>query len=141
MIYVVLIIAVLCVSALVVRYVRSRSGAVVAVEEHEEVPVDELAAIESLDDTECCGQHEVCEKKSILEALRRQIEYYEDEELDRFRGRESDGYSADEIEEFREILYTMREDEVSGWVRSLQLRNVNLPDEMRDEVIMLIRED
>ena len=40
-------------------------------------------------DMECCGQHEVCEKESLLAALSRQIEYYDDEELDRFRGRKS----------------------------------------------------
>ena len=36
-------------------------------------------------DFECCGLHEVCEKES-LRALE-DVEYYEDEELDRFRGR------------------------------------------------------
>ncbi len=92
-------------------------------------------------DSECCGQHEVCEKKSILEALNRDIEYYEDEELDRFRGVESDEYMSDEIEEFREVLYTMRTDEVSGWLHSLQLRNVALPDELKDEAIMLMEND
>jgi len=141
MIYVILFVAVLCVSALVVRFVRSRGGAVAADEEHEVATVDEVAALGSLDDLECCGQHEVCEKKSILEALRQQVEYYEDEELDRFRGYEGDGYSADEIEEFREVLYTMRADEVGGWVRSLQLRNVALPDELRDEVFLLMRNE
>ena len=82
-------------------------------------------------DTVCCGQHEVCDKLQLDE-----VEYYEDEELDRFRGRTS--YSEEEIEEFREVLYTMRTDEVAGWVRSLELRQVNLPDEMKDEVRLLI---
>lgn len=36
---------------------------------------------------ECCGQHEVCEKESLLAAVSKQIEYYNDEELDRFRER------------------------------------------------------
>ena len=34
-------------------------------------------------DMECCGQHEVCEKESLLAAVSKQIEYYDDEELDR----------------------------------------------------------
>jgi hypothetical protein len=93
---------------------------------------------EELSDTECCGQHEVCEKRSILEALKEEIEYYEDEELDRFRGMQGGDYSSDEIEEFREVLYTMRTDEVAGWVRSLGLRGVELPDQLKDEVIMLM---
>ena len=36
--------------------------------------------------TECCGMHEVCEKESLLAAVSKEVEYYEDEELDRFRG-------------------------------------------------------
>ena len=33
-------------------------------------------------DMECCGQHEVCEKESLLAAVSKKIEYYDDEELD-----------------------------------------------------------
>ena len=89
---------------------------------------------------ECCGQHEVCEKESLLAAVSKEIEYYEDEELDRFRGRAGDAYLPDEIDEFREVLYTMREDEVAGWVRSLQLRQVELPDDLKDEVCLIVGE-
>ena len=87
-------------------------------------------------DFECCGLHEVCEKES-LRALE-DVEYYEDEELDRFRGRTT--YSDEEIEEFREVLYTMRTDDVAGWLHSLELRRVNLPDELKDEVLLLVGE-
>lgn len=88
----------------------------------------------------CCGQHEVCEKESLLAAVSRDIEYYEDEELDAFRGRPSDRYTDAETEQFREVLYTMREDEVAGWVRSLQLRGVALPDDLKDEVLLIVGE-
>ena len=91
-------------------------------------------------DMECCGAHEVCEKDSLLAALSKQIEYYNDEELDRFRGREGDEYTPEETDEFRDVLYTMRSDEVAGWVRSLQLRMVNLPDEVKDEVFLIVGE-
>ena len=33
-------------------------------------------------DMECCGQHEVCEKESLLAAVSKKIEYYDDEELE-----------------------------------------------------------
>ena len=102
--------------------------------------IAELPSIKQVEDMECCGQNETCEKESLLAAISKQIEYYNDEELDRFRGKESDMYSSEEIEEFREVLYTMREDEVAGWVRSLQLRAVELPDELKDEVIMIVGE-
>ena len=91
-------------------------------------------------DAECCGQHQVCEKESLLAAVSKQIEYYDDEELDRFKGRSSDSYTEAETEEFRDVLYTMREDEVAGWSRSLQLRGVALPDAVRDEVILIVEE-
>lgn len=91
-------------------------------------------------DMECCGQHEVCEKESLLAAVSQQIEYYDDEELDRFKGREGDEYAEEEAEEFRNILYTMRQEEVAGWIRSLQLRQVNLPDEVKDEVFLIVGE-
>ena len=85
---------------------------------------------------QCCGLHEVCEKESLRSA--QDIEYYEDEELDRFRGRTA--FSDEEIDEFREVLYTMRPDEVAGWLRSLELRQVPLPDELKDEVLLIIEE-
>lgn len=101
--------------------------------------IDELPETKAVD-MECCGQHEVCEKDSLLAAVSKKVEYYNDEELDRFRGREGNEYTEEECEEFREILYTMREDEVAGWVRSLQLRYVNLPDEVKDEVFLIVGE-
>ena len=91
-------------------------------------------------DSECCGQHQICEKESLLAAVSKQIEYYDDEELDRFKGRPSDGYSEDEIEEFRDILYSMQEVDVAGWSRSLQLRGIELPDELKDELFLIVGE-
>ena len=44
-------------------------------------------------DMECCGQHAVCERDSLLAGVSRKIEYYDDEELDRFRGTSSEGYN------------------------------------------------
>lgn len=91
-------------------------------------------------DTECCGQHEVCEKESLLSAVSKNVEYYDDEELDRFRGRAAEDYTDEETEEFRDILYTMKEEEVAGWTRSLQLRGIQLPEDVRDEVILIVEE-
>lgn len=94
----------------------------------------------AIPDTGCCGQHEVCEKESLLSAVSKSVEYYDDEELDRFRGRAPEDYTDEEAEEFRDVLYTMREDEVAGWTRSLQLRGIELPEDMRDEVILIVEE-
>ncbi|NDV59344.1 phospholipase [Bacteroides sp. 519] len=91
-------------------------------------------------DAECCGQHEMCEKDSLLAAVSKQIEYYDDEELDRYHGKPSDEYTNEQIDEFRDVFYTMLETDVAGWVRSLQLRGINLPDEIKDEVFLIIGE-
>ena len=91
-------------------------------------------------DSECCGQHETCERDSLLAAVSKKIEYYDDEELDNYRGVSSDNYTNEQIEQFREILYTMQETEVAGWSRSLQLRGINLPDELKDELFLIIGE-
>ena len=84
----------------------------------------------------CTGENERCEHECMLEAAVKPIEYYDDEELDRFRGRSSDSYSDDEADEFAEVMYTMRPEEVKGWNRSLILRGINVPDQIKDEMIM-----
>lgn len=88
----------------------------------------------------CCGQHETCERESLLAAVSKDIEYYDDEYLDTYRGRESDEYSDEEIEQFEDVLTTMHEDDVAGWVRSLQLRGINLPDALKDQVFLIVGE-
>ena len=55
-------------------------------------------------------------------------------------GREGNAYTEEETELFRDVLYTTRDDEVAGWVRSLQLRGIELPDELKDEVFLIIGE-
>jgi len=77
----------------------------------------------------------------MLEASVKEIEYYDDEELDAFAGRQSDKYDDDEAGQFRYVLYTMRPDEVAGWCRSISLRGINLPDQIKDEVAMLIMDE
>ena len=91
-------------------------------------------------DSDCCGQHDVCERDNLLAAARKKIEYYDDEELDTFRGIASCEYDEKAIEEFSEVLYTLREEEVAGWLRSLQLRNIYLPDKLKDEAFLIIEE-
>ena len=90
--------------------------------------------------SDCCGQHEVCERDNILAAVNKDIEYYDDEELDIYRGTASGEYDEKAIEEFSEVLYTLREVEVADWLRSLHLRNINLPDRLKDEAFFIIEE-
>lgn len=101
----------------------------------------EQNANEQSDDEECCGMHITCEKDSLLAAVSEKIEYYDDEELDRFAGRDADSYSDEETDEFRDVMLTMRPDEIAGWVRSIQLRGIALPRDVRDELILIVSEE
>lgn len=92
------------------------------------------------DKGECCGQHAICERDSLLAAASREIIYYDDEELDRWRGIPSNRYDETQTETFREIFYTMQSADVPGWTRSLQLRGIELPNEIKDEVLLVVSE-
>lgn len=94
---------------------------------------------ESSEGEECCGLHLVCEKDS-LSPMSDEILYYDDEELDRFIGRPADSYSAEETEEFRDVLMTLRPEDVPGWARSITQRRLELPSDVRDELLILVNE-
>lgn len=87
----------------------------------------------------CCGRHLICDK-SLTPEPGESVVYYDDEELDRYAGRDADSYTDAEIEEFREIMTTMQPAELPGWARSLQLRGIQFPLGLRDELFMLIEE-
>lgn len=136
MIYLILSLVVLAIAAAIMGWLRNRHL-------HRQLQrgeISELPSIKQVEDMECCGQHAVCERDSLMAAVSKEIEYFDDEELDRFRGTPSDGYTEEQIEEFRDVLLTMREAEVAAWVRSLQLRAVELPDELKPEVFLIVGE-
>jgi len=101
--------------------------------------IDQLDEPKTIDE-ECCGEHAVCERESLLAAVSKEIEYYDDEELDTYKGLPSDEYTENMTDEFREVLYTLQEAEVAGWIRSLQLRGINLPDALKDEAFLIVGE-
>ena len=68
------------------------------------------------------------------------IIYYDDEELDRFAGRSGDDYTDEEIEEFQEVLMTLRPEDALGWSRSVEQRHITLPADVRDGLMLLITE-
>ena len=94
----------------------------IAEEHHDPAPVDGI----------CCGKHTVCDKG--YDNL-----YFDDEELDRFKGREQGTYTDEEIEEFRQVLYTMKSEEIDLWVHCLQTRGIELPSEVKEEVLLMLQ--
>lgn len=93
-----------------------------------------------IDSDACCGMHITCEKDSLLASVSREVEYFDDEELDRFAGRGAEDYSPEEIEEFRDVLLTLLPADIAPWARSIQLRGITLPSEVREELLMIVAE-
>lgn len=85
----------------------------------------------------CDGINTKCEQECMMEAAVKDIVYFDDEELDVYKGRPSDKYTDEEAGQFGEIMYTMRQEEVKEWNRSLIIRGINMPDQLKDEYIML----
>lgn len=88
----------------------------------------------------CDGHSSKCEQECMLEASVKAIEYFDDEELDAFAGRPGDSYSDEEAEMFSEVLYTMRPEEAAAWSRSLTLRGITVPHQIRDELLLMVGE-
>lgn len=101
--------------------------------------ISEMPGIKRTRPDGCCGKHAVCEKESFMQAaVNKEIDYYDDEELDAFSGRPSGSYAPSEVEQFEDVLTTMLPTDVPGWLQSLQRRGINLPDELRDEVLLML---
>lgn len=89
--------------------------------------------------SDCCGAHEVCEF-DLIKADENRIEYYDDEELDEYKSINVNAYSGDQIDQFRDILYTLKTDEIRYWLLSIERRKINLPDILISEARMLMAE-
>lgn len=121
--------------ALLAGYIRNRR----LQKKIERGELDAMPEVKEVD-AECCGQHETCERDSLLAAVSKQIEYYDDEELDKYIGTAPEEYTTEQEDEFRDVFYTMQDTDVAGWVRSLQLRGIALPNNIKDEVFLIIGE-
>lgn len=86
----------------------------------------------------CNGNNDRCEQDCMMEAATKPIEYFDDEELDQFKGRSSDSYSEEEVELFDYVLNTMQQSDLAPWCRSLTLRGIELPDQLKDEIVSML---
>ncbi len=112
------------------------------IESTEQVEGEKIAKVDSQNTTRplnCCGAHLVCEKELEANPIT-QIIYYDDEELDVYKDVQSDSYTQEQIDQFADVFYTLKESDVSGWLRSLQARGIQLPDQLKDEALMIVRE-
>ena len=86
---------------------------------------------------DCCGTHDVCPSEMMLKHINEPIVYYDDEELDAFKGRGANDYTDDELEQWRDVLYTLRHDELLSWERSIKKRGLQLPSVIKEEFMSL----
>ena len=140
---------ILIISLIVLALVAATAGIIRNRKLQKKIDRGELDAMPEVQevDSECCGQHEICERDSLLAAVSKQIEYYDDEELDKYIGTAPDAYTPEQEDEFRDVFYTVlpvclpgSATARYGWMRSLQLRGIALPENIKDEVFLIIGE-
>ena len=96
-------------------------------------------AAQTSDGGECCGQHLVCEKETLLQT-NAIPEYFDDEELDALAGINPEDFTQQQHDDIRAVFDTLQEKDVPAWCRSLQLRNIALPQDIREEALLICRE-
>lgn len=91
---------------------------------------------------EACGIRSICPSEQILVSqCKREIIYYDDEELDGFAGRDADGYTAEEEEQWRDVLYTLQPGDLLGWGQSIKHRGLIMPASIQAEFLQLAAEN
>ena len=90
---------------------------------------------------EGCGLRPICPSEQILAGqCEQEITYYDDEELDAFAGRDKDDYTPEELELWRDVLYTLQPSDLLGWGQSIKHRGLVMPVAIRDEFLQLAAE-
>ncbi|MDO8927814.1 MAG: hypothetical protein Q7W54_02375, partial [Bacteroidota bacterium] len=104
--YYILGIIFIAVVVLVVFRIRKKENTNITGVEPEEAP-RQIAS-------DCCGAHEICEfdESEFNEEI---ITYFDDEELDELRNVREIDLTSENIDELREVLYTLRTEEIGKW--------------------------
>ncbi len=90
-------------------------------------------------DSDCCGVHEVCDRDN-LQIIDTDAHYFDDEELDILANKKSDDYSQEEIKMVEDVFYTLKESDVAKWLKNMQLRNIELPDYIKEQALLIVQE-
>ena len=108
--------------------------------EQSELPITNSEASDNRnEDDGCCGEHLVCERETLLQT-NAEVIYYDDEELDALIGIPAENYTQEQYQMIREVFNTLKASDVPGWVRSIQLRNIQLPLDIREEALLIVVE-
>ncbi len=85
----------------------------------------------------CAWSGDGCAKGGLGNIRKGEAEYFDDEELDAFRGRLPETYTPEEEAMFAEVLHTMDPGEVRDWMCSLSSRGIRLPRALTREAVIL----
>jgi len=130
MVYLIVLIVIVVIALIIVRLSDKNSEPSAETETRNEIGKNR---------SDCCGAHEICEfDASLFES--NQIIYFDDEELDELRNIREDELNAKQIEDLREVLYSLRTDEIGKWLNSLSSRHIHLPAILQQEARHLMTE-
>ena len=101
--------------------------------ETDTIPEEEPRQVAS----DCCGAHEICEFDASL-FDEEQIDYFDDEELDELRNIREEDFTTKNMDDLREVLYTLQTNEIGKWITSLSRRHIHLPDILKQEARQLM---
>ena len=134
MYYILGIIIIAVITLVFIRFRKKEQTIITGVE-----PVNEPETEPRQIASDCCGAYEICEfdESEFNEEI---ITYFDDEELDELRNvRESD-LTSENIDELREVLYTLRTEEIGKWLISIGRRHIHLPAILQQEARQLMTE-
>jgi hypothetical protein len=125
------------IAILIIFEIRARKTA--KSEQDEDATTNNKVSDNRNEDDGCCGEHLVCERETLLQTNAK-VEYYDDEELDTLIGIAAEDYTQEQYQMIREVFETLKASDVPGWVRSIQLRNIQLPLDIREEALLIVVE-
>lgn len=88
---------------------------------------------------DCCGAHTVCDQDTLLSSSNI-IVYYDDEELDEMANILPSNFTNEQLKLLSDVFFSLKESDTAGWLRSLQMRNIQLPTELREQALLIVSE-
>jgi len=116
-------------------YVNARPKRKAGSESVSDVPEEPV-----LVDSNCCGAHEVCDFVET-DFDEEAITYFDDEDLDVLRNVRENDLTAEQIDDLREVLYTLKPWEINKWLTSIARRHIHLPPILQQEARQLMAEN
>ncbi|MEI7504467.1 MAG: hypothetical protein WCJ61_14400 [Paludibacter sp.] len=87
----------------------------------------------------CCGAHAICQHDTLLNSSNK-ITYYDDDKLDDLADTSPVNFSNEQLKLLLDVFLSINDNDMAGWLRSLQIRNIQLPVELREQALMIVSE-